>query len=75
MKFSFSNLLLLIFYINLAKQYYVKLYTGNKQDINGTDMNISIRMFGDFEVSKEEKLIFTKTHEHKFNKNQVTLEN
>ena len=34
-------------------------------------MNISIRMFGDFEVSKEEKLIFTKTHQQKFNKNQV----
>jgi hypothetical protein len=28
-------------------------------------------MFGDFEVSKEEKLVFTKTHEHKFNKDQV----
>ena len=47
------------------------MYTGHKQAITGTDMNVSMRIFGDYEVSKEVKLAKTKTHEKKFERDQV----
>jgi len=54
-----------------AKQYFIKIYTGHKQAVYGTDMNASIKLFGDFEVSKYFKLLKTKTHEKKFERDQV----
>ena len=58
-----------------AQQYFIKVYTGHKQAICGTDMNASVRLFGDFEVSKVFKLFKTKTHEKKFERDQVKTTN
>ena len=47
------------------------MFTGHKQTVFGTDMNASIKLFGDFEVSKAFKLSKTRTHEKKFERDQV----
>ena len=57
----------------LAKQYFIKVFTGHKQAIYGTDMDATIRLFGDFEVSKGYKLLKTITHAKKFDRDQVKI--
>jgi hypothetical protein len=57
------------------------MYTGGKQDPSGTDMTVSLKLFGDNEISDEVKLTNTKsinfnqnrslTHANKFLPNQV----
>lgn len=56
---------------NEFKYYYVKIYTGKSQAITGTDLKAEIKIFGDNFVSKIFKLNETKSHEIKFERNQV----
>lgn len=56
---------------NEFKYYYVKIYTGKSQAITGTDLKAEMKIFGDNFVSKIFKLNETKSHEIKFERNQV----
>ncbi|RNA20949.1 lipoxygenase homology domain-containing 1 [Brachionus plicatilis] len=58
---------------NESKYYYVKIYTGGNQDLAGTDLKAEIKIFGDNFVSKVFKLNETKSHEIKFERNQIDV--
>lgn len=60
-------------YYDYVNYYYVKVYTGDKQSLAGTDLHASITLFGDYCVSKAFKLCETKTHEKKFFGNHVSF--
>ncbi|CAF0746946.1 unnamed protein product [Brachionus calyciflorus] len=60
-------------YYKNSKYYYLKMYTGSKQDIAGTDLNAQVKLFGDNCVSRHFKLNETRSHDSKFYRDQIDV--